>query len=127
MKVLLAVVVALSFTPLTADAQGLRAVSPLQGYTCMMLKLSNEQIRSNTVNVPVYNGPSSSSGEAGLASAILIVKAPLHLQSGFAEMLFPDGRTVWIRSDYLQPYKSVSNPDAHCTPSIMSNGKPGFG
>lgn len=112
---------------LEANAQGLHPMSPLQGYSCMMLKLTNEQIRSNSVTVPVYNGPSTASGEAGIASAVLIVKNPLNVQNGFAESLFPDGRTVWIKADYLQPYRSASNPNARCTPSMMSNGKPGFG
>ena len=111
----------------TASAQGLRAVSPLQGYGCMMLKLTHEQIRSNSVTVPVYNGPSTSSGETGVASVVLIVRTPLNIRNGFAESLFPDGRTVWIGAEWLQPYRSASNPNAHCTPSMMSNGKPGFG
>ena len=117
----------LTAVSLATNAQGLRPVSPLQGYSCMMLKLTTDQIRSNSVTVPVYNGPSTSSGEAGIASAILIVKSPLNIQNGFAESLFPDGRTVWIKADWLQPYRSASNPNARCTPSMMSNGRPGFG
>ena len=113
--------------PFAANAQGLHPVSPLQGYSCMTLKLTSEQIRSNSIAVPVYNGPSTSSGEAGIASAVLIVKTPLNIQNGFAESLFSDGRTVWIKADWLQPYRSASNPNARCTPSMMSNGRPGFG
>ena len=86
MKAIYALALSLSFIPMATHAEGLRAVSPLQGYSCMMLRLSNEQIRSNAVTVPVYNGPSSATGEAGIASAVLIVKAPLHIQNGFAEV-----------------------------------------
>ena len=111
----------------SVHSQSLKAVAPLSGYACMILNLTNDQLRDNSVTVPVFNGPSASSGKAGVASALLIVKSPLHLQNGFAETLFPDGRTVWIPANMLRPYKSEGNPNAHCTPSMMSDGKPGFG
>ena len=111
----------------SGHSQSLKAVAPLGGYVCMILNLTNDQLRDNSLTVPVFNGPAASSGKAGVASALLIVKSPLHVQNGFAETLFPDGRTVWIEANMLRPYKSESNPDARCTPSMMSDGKPGFG
>ena len=108
-------------------AEGLHAVRPLAGYACMMLNLSDAQMRDNSLVVPVYAGPSTTSGRVGNASAIVIAKSPLHIVNGFAEMLFPNGATVWIDAKMLRPYHSESNPTAHCTPSLMSNGKPGLG
>jgi hypothetical protein len=93
----------------------------------MILNLTNEQLRDSALTVPVFKAPSQSSGQVGFAAALIIAKSPLHVENGFAEVLFPDGRTVWIAANMLRPYKNESNPSAHCTPSILSNGKPGFG
>ena len=108
-------------------AEELHAVRPLAGYACMMLNLTDAQMRDNSLVVPVYAGPSTTSGRVGNASAIVIARSPLHAVNGFAEMLFPNGATVWIDAKMLRPYHSESNPNAHCTPSLMSNGKPGLG
>ena len=108
-------------------AEGLHAVRPLGGYTCMMLNLTDAQMRDNSIVVPVYGGPSTASGRVGNASALVIAKSPLHVVNGFAEMLFPNGATVWVEAKMLRRYHSESNPNAHCTPSLMSNGKPGLG
>ena len=109
------------------EAEGLHAVRPLAGYACMMLNLSDQQMRDNALEVPVYAGPSTASGRVGNASAIVIAKSPLHVVDGLAEILFPSGATVWIEAKMLRAYHSESNPKAHCTPSLMSNGKPGLG
>ena len=108
-------------------AEGLHAVRPLAGYACMMLNLTDAQMRDKSLVVPVYAGPSTTGGRVGNASAIVIAKSPLHIVNGFAEMLFPNGATVWIDAKMLRPYHSDNNPNAHCTPSLMSNGKPGLG
>lgn len=110
-----------------ARAQGLKAIAPLSGYQCMMLNFSADQMRNSPLTVPVFNGPSETSGKAGLASGIMIVRSPTNVVNGFTEILFFDGRQLWMKANMLEPYKSASNPDAHCTPSMMSNGKPGFG
>ena len=91
------------------------------------LNLTDAQMRDNSLVVPVYAGPSTTSGRVGNASAIVIARSPLHVVNGFAEMLFPNGAAVWIDAKMLRPYHSESNPNAHCTPSLMSNGKPGLG
>ena len=108
-------------------AQGLTAVKPLPGYACMRLKLTHEQVADRNLQIPVFVGPSVSSGKLGNASAIVLVRAPLRVENGFAEILFPDGRTAWLSRDLLEPYATSEFPNAHCTPSLMSNGKPGFG
>lgn len=109
-----------------ASAQGLRAVKPIPGYMCMRLKLTHEQVVDRSFAVPVFVGPSASSGRLGNASAIVIVKSPLHTENGFAEILFPNGRPGWITKDVLAPYATTEYPNAHCTPSVMSNGRIGF-
>jgi hypothetical protein len=110
-----------------ALSQGLTVIRPIPGYVCMRLNLSREQMLARPFNVPVFAEPSSTSGKVGQASATVITKSPLHVQNGFAEILFLDGRIAWIPVNLLGPYATPANPNAHCTPSIMSDGKPGFG
>jgi hypothetical protein len=104
--------------------QEVRPVRPLPGYKCMMLNLTQQQFM--TVRVPVRAQPFASAPEVGWAGANVAVRYPLHIVNGFIEALFPTGATVWIESDRLRPYKSLSDPAATCTPAIMSNGKPGL-
>ena len=110
-----------------AYAQGLTAVRPLPGYVCMDLNLSAAQIRDDTIQVPVRTIPSVTAPQAGIAGATVIAVSPIRLVDGFAEILFPNGKHVWIAANMIRPYRSASNPNATCTPSLMSNGKPGFG
>ena len=106
-----------------AVAETLRAVSPLPGYKCMVLNLSEEQAKDFNVHVPVRAQPAANAPEVGWAAATVAVRDPLHVVNGFTEALFPTGATVWIASNMLRPY---SDSHAKCVPSLMSNGKPGF-
>jgi len=109
------------------QAQYLTAVRPLSGYVCMRLNLPREQLLSPDLDVPIFNSPSSSSPRLGKAAAALIVKSPMVVRDGLAEILFLDGRVGWVAASVLGPYATSSNPNARCTPSMMSNGRPGFG
>jgi hypothetical protein len=124
MRKLFATAVGLALA-ISAHAQGLHAVSPLPGYECAMLNMTHEQMIDNSLVVPVYSSPSQASGRMGVASAILIVKAPRHVENGFAEILFPTGKDGWIDARWLAPMPN--RPGHHCTPSVMSNGRPGIG
>lgn len=112
---------------ITSQAQYLKAVKPLPGYTCMRLNLPREQILDPNLDVPVYQGPSTSLPRLGKAAAALIVKTPMVVRNGLAEILFLDGRVGWVPASVLGPYATPATPNARCTPSVMSNGKPGFG
>lgn len=109
------------------QAQYLTAVRPLPGYVCMRLNLPREQLLSPDLDVPIFNSPSTSSPRLGKAAAALIVKSPMVVRDGLAEILFLDGRVGWVAASVLGPYATSSNPNARCTPSMMSNGRPGFG
>jgi hypothetical protein len=119
---LVAFVIGFAITPV-GSAEALRAVSPLPGYTCMVLNLSEQQALDFNAHVPVRAEPSVNAPEVGWAAATVAVRDPLHVVSGFTETLFPTGATVWIASNMLRPYR---DPSAKCVPSLMSNGKPGF-
>lgn len=109
-----------------AGAQGLTAVKPIEGYSCMRLRMTHEQAVDRSFTVPVFSQPARSNPPAGIASAIVLVREPPKPQGGFREILFPDGRTMWIETKWLMPFPTSQFPKATCTPSWMSNGRPGF-
>jgi hypothetical protein len=100
---------------------------PLPGYQCMMLNITEQQSMDPTFHVPVRAQPSASAPVVGTAGSVVIVRAPAKPVNGFLEMLFPDGRQVWIASDAVRPYHSLGDPNAKCVPEILSNGRIGFG
>ena len=126
-RIIVAILLAIVVPAPGARAQGLKAVRPLPGYACMVLNLTQQQMLDDTLHVPVYAEPAQSSSRIGDASAVVIATSPLNVVPGLGEVLFPDGRQGWIEAKMLRPYSSASNPDAHCTPSLMSNGRPGLG
>ena len=119
-----AVLIALAL-PLTAHAQGVRAVKPLPGLVCMLT--TSEGVRSFADLPQVKAEPSVSSATIGLAGSIVFAKVPRHEVNGFVEITHMDGHAGWLPANQLRPYRSTSNPSAHCTPSLMSDGKLGIG
>ena len=109
-----------------AYAQGLHAVKPLSGWACMKLNLSEQQSLDPSVHVVVRTAPDASAPNAGWAAMTVAIRSPAHDVNGFQEMLFPNGKHVWIASKDLAPWSSVADPAARCVPSMMSNGRPGF-
>ena len=107
-------------------AQGIHAVEPLPGYVCMELALAPDQYTDPKVGVPIRETPSRSAPIASYAATIVIVQASRHLTTGFLQVLRPNGANGWIEASYLRPWHSQYNPHGQCTPSLMSNGKPGF-
>ena len=110
----------------TAHAQGLHAVSPLPGYSCMTLNLTEEQARDFNALPPVMQQPSPTAGKLGVAGAIVITVDPVRVINGYVAVLMPDGRSGWVQANRLYPYRNPRNPSVRCVPSMMSNGKPGF-
>lgn len=110
-----------------AHAEGLRAVRPLPGYVCMQLALTPDQLTSSKVGVPIRKAPSRSAPIAGYAANNVIVQDPPRTEAGFLRVLDPNGDEGWIEAGYLRPWSNPYAPGARCVPSIMSNGKPGFG
>src|SRR3954470_18323215 len=95
-----------------AGAQGLTAVRPIPGYVCMRLKLTHEQAMDRSFEIPVYSKPSKTSPTIGTASPIVLVKSPLQVEDGLAEILFPDGRSGWLARNLLIPYATADFPNA---------------
>ncbi len=123
-----AIVILLAFTLSDhAAAQGLHAVSPMPGYVCMQLTLTPAQLTDPKVGAPVRETPSPSGRIIAYAANTMIVQSPQEPTSGFLEVLWPGGRSGWMEVGYLRPWKNAFVPSDRCVPSIMSNGKPGFG
>lgn len=112
--------------PCVVSAQGLTAIKPIDGYACMRLRLTHAQAIDHSFTVPVFSGPSATSPELGTASAIVLVRSPSQISNGFQGVLFPNGQAGWIEDKWLMPFPTQDFPRATCTPSTMSNGRPGF-
>ncbi len=122
-----ALILATILAGLTVPARALDAVAPLPGYACMTLALPADQLQGFKSLPSVFAEPSPKSAKVGTVGGVVIVKTPLRVVHGYAEVLHLSGQPAWISAKLLRPYGSASDPNAHCTPSMMSNGRPGFG
>lgn len=109
-----------------AQAEGLHAIRPLSGYVCMQLALSPEENKDPTRSVPVRDTPSLSVPVSSWAPSLLVVPNPQQPTAGFLQVVFSDGHRGWVRDAALKLWRSPTNPDRRCLPSIMSNGLIGF-
>ena len=124
MKVLRNIVFVLPLCVGIAHAQGLQAVRALPGYECMALNLSQQQMMTQTV--PILSEPSSSAAKIGIASATVIA-ADAPPVNGFQKVLRLDGKPGWISTKLLKPWVNPGGNGQKCVPSMMSNGRLGFG
>ena len=109
-----------------AHAQGLRAVRSIPGYVCMQLNVSDAALVSPQTEVPIYDQPSATGRKVALAANTMIVEDQPTV-SGFRRVLRFNGETGWMDARFLRPWVDKFSPGTQCVPSIMSNGKPGFG
>ena len=109
-----------------AHAEPVHTVKTLPGYQCMVLAKQWNGEGPMPLPVYVYAGPQSSAAQIGVAGGSIIVRDPVHSMDGRTQMIFADGRTVWIATDAIAPWHAVSNPSARCSPVLLSNGRYGF-
>ncbi len=109
-----------------ARADAIHAVKTLPGYQCMVLAKLWDGEGPQPPPVHVFAGSRPDAPEVGIAGGSIIVPSPEHTVDGRTEMLFADGRTVWIGTSDIAPFHVVSNPHATCTPVLLSNGRYGF-
>jgi hypothetical protein len=102
------------------------AVKDLPGWQCMALAASYGPNGINAAPAPVYAGPDSSAPKVGTGAGVIIVPSPLAPQHGRTEMIWPNGKKVWIDVAQLTQWHSLSNPHATCRPAVMSNGRYGY-
>lgn len=111
----------------TAHATGLTDVSPIPGYSCAQLALTAEQVTDPKVGIPIRDTPSRQAPAVSFASSIVLVQEPAQTTDGFVRVLRLTGQPGWIEAKWLRPWHNQYDPTAKCVPSMMSNGKPGFG
>jgi hypothetical protein len=114
----------LPFAVGVAHAQGLQAVRPLPGYECLALNLSQQDMMTETV--PILAQPSSGAAKIGIASATVIA-ADAPPTNGYQKVLRLDGTPGWVSTRFLKPWVNPGGNGQKCVPSMMSNGRPGFG
>jgi hypothetical protein len=100
--------------------------TPMAGWSCRMLNLTEAQSMDFSIHIPVRAGPSESSPPVGYATETVAVKSSAPTVNGFVQAMFPTGRTVWISTKALKPWRAAANPSARCVPVTKPNGKPGF-
>jgi len=109
-----------------ARAEQVRTVKKLPGYQCMVLAKQWNGEGPMPLPVYVYAGPQANAAQIGVAGGSVIVPDPVRPTDGRTQMIFADGRTVWIAIDAIAPWHAVSNPSARCSPVLLSNGRYGF-
>lgn len=98
----------------------------LQGYECMSLNLTQQQMMDPSVRVPIMSGPSASSRVTGNAIATIIVSAPVVEEKGYVKVLELNGHPGWIKAGYLKPWTNPGGNGQHCFPANLANGRIGF-
>lgn len=109
-----------------AEADNIHAVRPLTGYVCMQLNLSSDQGGASK-EVPIRETPSVSARVVSYAASTVIVQASQTPVGGFLRVLRFTGEQGWVQASRLRPWSNPYAPSTRCIPSIMSDGKPGFG
>lgn len=109
-----------------ASADDVHTVRTLAGYQCMVLAKQWDGQGAMPPPVHVYTGPEMKAATVGVAGGSIIVPQPLHPVDGRSQMIFADGRMVWISIDAISPWHAASNAHATCSPVLLSNGRYGF-
>jgi len=117
-------VIALSIAAIgSIHAQGLSAVSPLPGYSCMRLNVAPGLLYNHPeLDVPVFAAPSSSAPVIGRAAEVMIVRSPQQPTDGYLQVLRPDKSTGWVWAKVLKPWTNPYAPSRRCEPAVMSDG-----
>jgi hypothetical protein len=92
----------------------------------MSLNLTEAQLETSTVQVPILSKPSKTAPKVGVAASVVLVKAPLHEVAGYAEVMRMDGGLGWVADSSLKPWRSMDGSPGQCVPAKMSNGRYGF-
>lgn len=111
---------------MSTRTESLEVARTIPGYVCMQLNLSDAALVSPQTDVPIYDQPSTSARKVASAANKMIVEdqAPI---SGFRKVLRFNGEAGWMDARFLRPWADKYAPGARCVPSIMSDGRPGFG
>jgi len=115
----LVVLACLLTASVSARADEMRAVSPLEGYACVNLSLPSHKMRWDELPQAKAE-PSAAAPVAGVVQATVLARYPLVVRNGYAEIILYTGQKAWIQQSLL----AARNP--RCRAVLMSDGKPGI-
>lgn len=121
-RLVLALALAIATSPCLSAKE---IAGDLDGYACMNVALPGGKLRWD--QLPQARGqPSTAAPYVGPVGATVIARYPLHIVDGYAEVLLFNGKTAWVSTRVLEPYRSMSNPRASCTPVQLTDGSYGI-
>lgn len=119
-------VAAFSAVALVSAAEAQTAPRDLQGYQCMALNLTEQQMMDPSIHVPIRSAPSQTAPITGNAIATVIAYSPAQTDDGFLKVLQLNGRTGWVEARYLKPWTNPGGNGQRCYPAILATGRIGF-
>jgi len=113
-----------------AQAVGVQAVAPIEGYACMQLARDAAHLMDPASAPPMLAAPSPDAPTLGIAPYVVIARVPARVVNGYAETLWLGSTrdhpvTGWVSAGVLLPFRSATAPGSSCAPTWMSNGRAG--
>ena len=107
-----------------ARAEPVYAVRPIDGYVCMRLNVTEaEVLNPHGTGIFILVAPRPDAAHGTAASSVVLVREPQHRVDGYLEVLQLTGQPGWIAADKVRPFDKMTR----CVPSVLSNGRIGFG
>ena len=106
------------------NAQPVYAVRPIDGYICMKLNVTEaEVLNPRGTGIFILTAPRPDAAHGTTAASVVLVRDPPNRVDGYLEVLQLTGQTGWIAADKVKPF----DKNSRCVPSVLSNGRIGFG
>lgn len=102
-------------------------MKPLPDYKCEILDITDAQAHDPAFSIPILTRPDARAPVLSGAAGLVIVHAPEIRVNGYLQVLAFSGTPGWIAASAVRPYAIPGQPEARCVPSLMSNGRVGFG
>jgi hypothetical protein len=105
-------------------AEPVYAVRPIDGYVCMKLNVTEaEVLNPRGTGIFILTAPRPDAAHGTAAASVVLVRDPQNRVDGYLEVLQLTGQTGWIAADKVRPFDKITR----CVPSLLSNGRIGFG
>ena len=97
--------------------------SPIPGYVCMDLNITDAQAHDFHFEVPIRSAADSKSQVIQTAAGTFAMRSPRHEVSGFVEVLTANRSIGWIASQYVRAHFAPLNPKSKCFPVLSATGR----
>ena len=105
-------------------AEPVYAVRPIDGYVCMKLNVTEaEVLNPRGTGIFILTAPRPDAAHGTTAASVVLVRDPQNRVDGYLEVLQLTGQPGWIAADKVKPFDKITR----CVPSMLSNGRIGFG